>query len=513
MRNSDETRAVIYARYSSHSQRDESIEGQLRECHDFAEKNGFIVIHEYCDHALSGKTDKRPQFQKLIKDSERHQFDAVIMYTLDRFARNRYDSAIYKSKLKKNGVRVYYAKQPMPDTPEGIILESVLEGYAEYYSENLSRNVKRGMRENALKCMSLGTATPLGYVVGEDKKFHIDPIGANTVKEIFQRYADGQSARKIIDWCNAQGFKTARGNPFNKNSLSRILRNEKYIGVYKFDDVVIEGGVPQIIDKQLFEKVQRMCKLNRKSKARHKAKEPYLLATKLFCGHCGAPMIGESGTSKLGITHRYYKCSNRKHKHNCDKSTEKKQDIEKFVVKYTVNTVLTDSNIDKIADKAVEIIAKESADQTYLIELKDRLKAVEKKIDNVLSAIEDGFYTQSTKDRLIALEGEKQDLEIQIAKEEMTKPTITKDHIVYWLKSFIKGDINDIRYQQKIIDTLVNSVYAYDDHFVFAFNISGNNTATLSRSDITCMSPPYGINPNTPFIINKYCFVFYTFRN
>lgn len=104
-------------------------------------KNDMTVINEYCDRAISGKTDNRPSFQRLIKDSEKGQFDAVIMYTLDRFARNRYDSAIYKAKLKKNGVKIFYAKQPMPDTPEGIILESVLEGYAEYYSENLSRNI------------------------------------------------------------------------------------------------------------------------------------------------------------------------------------------------------------------------------------------------------------------------------------------------------------------------------------------------------------------------------------
>ena len=132
------------------------------------------------------------------------------MYTLDRFARNRYDSAIYKAKLKKNGVRVYYAKQPMPDTPEGIILESVLEGYAEYYSENLARNIKRGIRENALQGLATGGANLLlGYTVGEDRKYAIDPTGAKIVQEIFQLYADGMSATQIIAYCNERGYKTA----------------------------------------------------------------------------------------------------------------------------------------------------------------------------------------------------------------------------------------------------------------------------------------------------------------
>ena len=195
-------------------------------------KNDFVVIDEYCDRAISGKTDNRPMFQKLIKDSERGHFDAVIMYTLDRFARNRYDSAIYKTKLKKNGVRVFYAKQPMPDTPEGIILESVLEGYAEYYSENLARSIKRGLKENALHKIAMGSLA-LGYKIGENRQYEIEPVGAKAVQAIFTMYAEGKSQTEIVDWLNDNGFKTSRGNSFNKNSLGRILRNDKYIGVYR----------------------------------------------------------------------------------------------------------------------------------------------------------------------------------------------------------------------------------------------------------------------------------------
>lgn len=507
----DLIKAVIYARYSSHNQRDESIEGQLRECHEFANKNEMTVIGEYCDHALSGKTDKRPQFQKLIKDSDKGHFEAVIMYTLDRFARNRYDSAIYKAKLKKNGVKVYYAKQPMPDTPEGIILESVLEGYAEYYSENLSRNIKRGMRDNALKCMSLGQKPPLGYVIDADKHFQIEPVGAKVVREIFQKYADGMSATQIVNWCNEQGFKTSRGNPFNKNSLSRILHNDKYIGIYRYMDIEIEGGIPQIIDKDLFDKVQSMRKRNRKAKARSKAKEQYLLTTKLFCGYCGSPMIGESGTSKSGKIYHYYKCANRKRKHNCDKKNEKKDILESTVVQYTVDTVLTDENIDKIADKAIELIKKEAADDSYLNGLKERLKSVDNKLENLVKAIEDGLYSKTTKDRLTALESEKQDIEIQITQEQIKKPILTKDHIVFWLESFRKGEISDVKYQQKIIDALINSVFMYDDKIVFTFNLSSNNTATLECSDIDHLAPPNCLNPNTPIIV-KHCFVFCKMR-
>ena len=504
-------KAVIYARYSSHNQREESIEGQLHECHEFAQKNGFTVVDEYCDRAISVKTGNRPMFQKLIKDSEKGHFDAVIMYTLDRFARNRYDSAIYKAKLKKNGVRVFYAKQPMPDTPEGIILESVLEGYAEYYSENLARSIKRGLKENALHGIYM-SSPPLGYVIGKDRKLEIDPTSSKAVIEIFNQYAEGKSMAEIIVWLNEKGYKTSRGNAFNKNSLQRILRNDKYIGVYRYDDVVIEDAIPPIIDKALFEKVQATFKHNYAARARKKAQEDYLLSTKLFCGHCGSPMIGESGTSKSGKVHHYYKCAGRKREKNCDKKVEKKEWIERVVVEYTVKEVLTDGNIELIATKAMELINKEMADTSLLVGLQSQLKETNKKIKNLMSAIEQGIITPTTKERLEELEENRRELEGQIAHEEMKKPLLSKERIMFWLVSFKSGDIRDIEYQQRVIDTLVNSVYLYDEgdkgrKLVLTFNVSGSNTLTIQCSDIEGSTPPNSANPNTLFFV-KHCFGF-----
>ena len=119
-------KAVIYARYSSHNQREESIEGQLRKCREYAEKNGFVIIEEYIDRAMSAKTDNRFDFQRMIKDSDKGHFQAVIMYTMDRFARNRYDSAMYKAKLRKNGVKLYYTEQSISEEPEEFVDLSAL---------------------------------------------------------------------------------------------------------------------------------------------------------------------------------------------------------------------------------------------------------------------------------------------------------------------------------------------------------------------------------------------------
>jgi site-specific DNA recombinase len=424
------------------------------------------------------------------------------MYTLDRFARNRYDSAIYKAKLKRNGVKIFYAKQPMPDTPEGIILESVLEGYAEYYSENLARSIKRGMKENALHGIPMGNP-PLGYKIGKDRQYEIDPVGAKAVEIIYTMYAEGKSKAQIVKWLNTHGYKTSIGNAFNKNSLYGILKNDKYIGVYRFDDVVLENAIPPIIDKKLFKKVQSTLQHNHAARAKSKAVEDYLLTSKVFCGHCGEPLVGECGTSKTGRLYHYYKCATRKKKAgSCDKKVEKKEWLEQIVVRFTVQQVLTDENIDKISTRTMEFIEKELQDTSVLTTLQEQLRETNKRIKNLISAIEQGIITPTTKERLENLEEERRNLEGQIAKEEIKKPLLTKERIVYWLESFKRGDIKDIEYQRRIIDTLVNSIYVYDDgdngrKLVLTFNISGNNTLTIKSSDLQDIIVQNTKNPNS----------------
>ena len=187
--------AVIYARYSSDNQREESIEGQLRECKEYADQNGITVVRTYIDRALSAKTDSRPQFQQMIHDSATHTFEAVLVWKLDRFSRNRYDSAHYKRILKNNRVHVVSVTEPISNTPEGIMLESLLEGMAEYYSAELAEKVSRGHKENALKAKFNGGPVPLGYRIDSEHHYQIDPTTAPVVQEAFQRYAAGESGR------------------------------------------------------------------------------------------------------------------------------------------------------------------------------------------------------------------------------------------------------------------------------------------------------------------------------
>lgn len=284
--------------------------------------------------------------------------------------------------------------------------------------------------------------------------------------------------------------------------------------MYRYDDVILENAVPPIIDKNLFDKVQLIIKRNYNTRARNKAHMDYLLTTKLFCGHCGSPMVGESGTSKSGKVHHYYKCCKRKREHACNKKTERKDWIEQLVVQYTVSHVLTDERIDMIATKVMELVEKDLQDTSVLVSLQGALKDVNKKINNIMIAIEEGIFTYTVKDRLETLEQEKCSIEEQIFREELKKPFLTKERIVHWLNSFKDGDINNIEYRRRIIDALVNSVFVYDDgdgnkgrKIVLTFNYSGENTLTLKSSDIENVAPPNEANPNTFFFV-KHCFGF-----
>ena len=289
--------AVIYARYSSDNQREESIEGQIRECTAYAEKNGITIVKHYIDRAISAKTDNRPEFQQMIKDSDKKLFDIVLVWKLDRFARNRYDSARYKTQLKKNGVKLMSATEIISEGPEGIILESVLEGYAEYYSADLSEKVIRGMTENALKGKFTGGAIPFGYIINADHRFEIDPLTAPFVAETFQRYNDGQTMREIRDWLNEKGVKNQRGGLMTFNTIQHMLNNRRYIGELKYRDVLIPDAIPSIVSAELFNDVQEKIAKNKKAPARRKAEDDYLLTTKLFCGY---DMYPQFWTPRIG---------------------------------------------------------------------------------------------------------------------------------------------------------------------------------------------------------------------
>lgn len=519
-------KAVLYGRYSSHSQNDASIEQQFADCRRFAKDNDIQIVGEYADRHLSGTSDKRPEFQRMIKDSAKGHFQAVICWKVDRFARNRYDAATYKVRLKSHGVKLLYAKETIPDGPEGILLESILEGSAEYYSANLAQNVKRGLMDNA-KQAKVANSLPLGYKSDSSKKYIVEPIGAAIVKEIFELYDSGVSYKDIVKILNEKGCRTKNGTPFSKNSLYSILKNERYTGTYIYGDIRIENAIPVIVPIELFQRAQERLRKNKRSPAAAKGHVDFILTGKLFCGHCGDAMVGESGTGKSGRTYYYYKCRTQKKTRQCDKKPARKHEIESLLLEMTIKNVLQDDVIDTIARAAVELQLRER-ENSPLKGFEQQLKDTKKSIHNLVAAIEAGIITPSTKQRLLELEERKIQLENEIARASIEQPLISYDQILYWLELLKNHAIHDEQYGEKLLEIFISKIFLYDNHIKIIYRYTkdeneidipmdfdeefcktGENTqfiSTNNRSDLLPCTRLNNFNLNTLYI-TKNCVI------
>ena len=452
--------ACLYVRYSSTNQTEQSIEGQLRVCKDFCKRHDIRVVEIYADRATSASKDieKRVNFLKMIKDSEKSLFDAVVVYKLDRFARSRYDSANYKYRLKRNGVQVISATENISNDPEGIILESVLEGMAEFYSAELSQKINRGMRESAYKHNSIGGSIPLGYKT-VNKKLVIDEETAPIIREAFEMYAEGRSVADICRTFNARGYKTAKGARFGKCSFSKIFHNERYIGVYQYHDYRAENAIPAIIDKKLYEQVQARMKATGKAPGRAKAKQVYLLSGKLHCGHCGSKINASCNSNGYS----YYDCYGKKNLHKeCTKRTLRKEFIERIVAQDAMS-LLTEKTIEEISTIAIQTNIHEVETTTDVPVIRSRLHETRLSLDNITKAIESGSAPETLVKRMVELEKEKKILEGELKKEEKGVVYLDKEQVVYWLSQFKDGDIEDEDFRRLLIDLFVNSVTVWDE--------------------------------------------------
>ena len=483
---------VIYARYSSAGQNDQSIDGQLDKCREYAQQRGYRVVHEYCDRALSGRyAETRPEFQRMIADSAKHAFDFVLVWKLDRFSRDRYDSAIYKKKLRANGVRVLSVTEGVGDSSESVLLEAILEAMAEEYSRQLAQNVKRGMRQNAEKCLSLGGIAPLGYRV-VNKQYEIDEDGARIVRYIHEQYADGASQKQIAAGCAQLGYCNQRGKPIDLHAVKRILANERYAGTYSYlGEIIAEDAFPAIISKELKSKVRKRLAANAKSPGHAKAKVEYLLHGKLFCGECGAPMVGECGRSSSGAVHYYYACAARKKQHTCKKRNERKDALEKYIVEYIGSHILTDDWIDAAAERVVAEYQK-SYDAAGIKPLEKQIreadKEIDKLVDTLISATADAARRRIN-ERIEAAEAKKKALEEDLSSLRIaSRVQIRKEDIVAWLCQFRGGDSADLEYRKKVIELFVNAIYIYDDKIKMFFNVT--DSAQITYPEMLALDEP-----------------------
>lgn len=413
----DRGKCVIYARFSSARQREESIEDQVRVCTMFARSNGMEVERVYADRAASARSDDRPQFQRMVSDARDGGWGVVLVYKLDRFARDRFDAASYRVRLRDAGVELVSAMEQIPDAPEGAILESVLDGVNEWYSRSLSQNVRRGMRGNAQKCKANGV-TVFGYDIGRDGRYGVNESEAAIVRGAFSMAGSGATRKEVMDWLNAQ-CRTQRGSRWTYASTATLLTNEKYAGVYSFGDVRVEGGMPAIVTREQFGAAQR--------RRPHSRYASFPLTGRLFDKETGTPYRGDSGTGCNGTRYLYYSCP-------LETGTVRypQSDVEDAVVRVMRSYLLQPGEVERLADAVLEAIS-DSDDARRLEDARARLREAERGKQRLVDAIVRGIDPSLVQDGLERAGGEVRELEEEVDRlERMTTPD--RDWAIAWIR-------------------------------------------------------------------------------
>lgn len=481
---------VIYARYSEGpKQTDQSIEGQVADCMTYAERSGIEVVKVYADRHVSGKsTAGRDEFLQMIHDAQEHRFEAVIVWKIDRFGRSRQDIAINKMRLKKAGVRLYYAQEAVPEGPEGIILESVLEGLAEYYSADLRQKVNRGIRESAKKGRVNGGMLPIGYKLNGDRHPVPDPGVAPLVQQAFQMHIAGAKTAEIRELFIRAGVKGRRGSTVSNAAIYRMLRQERYTGTWEIQGIPLD--VEPIIDLATFEEAARHFKTSR-CNAAGRANVDYMLSCRCHCGYCGKLVQGESGTGKGGKVYNYYKCGGKKRGSKCKLKAIPKDQLEMAVLEATITDVLTDEMIGKLTDRIMKIQEDEHADDPTAAFI-SRLDGCRKRQRNIVEAIEAGGGAALVS-RLSELEAEEKELQRRIRAAEIEQPMLSREVIAKWLDSFRDGDVDDPAFCARLLDTFVADMVLTNEEITIFYNITKRTgsrcSSTVRLVDLTGVEP------------------------
>lgn len=461
--------AVIYARYSSSSQTEQSIEGQLTVCQKYALDNGLQIVETYIDRAMTGTNDNRAAFQQMLADSEKNaRWEIVLVYALDRFGRNATEVAVNKQRLQKNGKTLISATQRTSvnidgtRNLDGILLENVYIGLAEYYSAELSEKIKRGQKENRRKGLHCGGHIAYGYR-SIDRKLCIDEAEAEVVRFIFDEYGHGVYVPRIIESLTERGIMHD-GAPFKPSCIYSILRNEKYVGDYEFNGETYADIYPQIITPEAFAKAKARIDENKNGK--RSTETVYLLRGKLRCGYCGMPISAECGTSRTGEKRYYYKCSGRKkYKNGCTKSVIKKELLEEFVVDFIIGELKRKKNLHNAVDAMMKMQERCTNDNLTLNILKREKKEVDSALANLVKAVERGIMSLTTNKRLHELEEEQIELERKILIEESKQAVLftRKELETYYIKALTLEPV-------RLIGTLIKEIVLYNDKIEIYLN-------------------------------------------
>ena len=491
---------VIYARFSSHGQNEQSIEAQVRICSEFANNKELNIVNIFSDKARTGTNDARPEFQRMIKSAESGAFKYINVYMFDRFARNRRDSIVYKEMLKeKYGIKVLSALEPIADDEGGEFYEMFLDWNAEKYSKRLSKRVRDGLDISVANGTYCGGHLIYGYDIDLEpipnhptkfiKRVKIKEDEAKIIRYVYEQYDKGITKKEIADDLNAQGYRY-KGKPFHYRTFDRMLSNRKYTGVFSFGKRVCDNMYSQIIDSALFERVQnRLVKNQYFAGGAATAKEPYLLVGKLFCGECGSEMISDGGTSKVGIRYYYYACKKKK-KNQCKLKRREKNDLEKNVANAVLAFLSSEENQQIIADDTINYYASKT-DEKNIKSLEKTISETRKKAEDLTAAFivaKSDLLRENIEKQMQEYEIYLKDLSAQLTKLKFERGhKITKEIIIGFIQSVLSLDMNDKNYQKIIIDNLVYKVILFEnDDCIIDFNFPGTteNHKNVDKSSI-----------------------------
>lgn len=493
----EKTRAVLYARYSTDTQTETSIDAQRRAIYEYAQKNNMIIVSEYIDRAKTGtKLVGRDNMNQMIADSKSGYFDVVLVHKSDRFARNLRDTLNLEYELKLNNVKLISTDTHFDDTPEGHLASNVNAAVSQFYSENLSTEVIKGFKESAYKGIHTGGIAPLGYDVDKvNRKLFIIEEEAQAVRMIFELHNKGVSLTQISKALNERGFTTKLGNKFGKNSLHEIIRNKKYCGYYVYnrrtgaqcgkinshknkdkDEIVeAEGKVPPIISEEVFNKAQELMN-NRKIKAgAYSAKRVYLLSGKVVCGHCGCNMTGNAKYNSKGTLTVTYSCENRRKDKTCPNLNIRRDKLDGLVVDKIAEYIFKAENIPKLTEKLRQLDLERNAEYTNTIKrIEKRIESNNIKRKRIIRAIENDYEETDFKERLAELRKENAELEKSLTevKEAALNQEITEVSVAALQEKFKRYMMSHgIGGSRILIDKFVESVTENNNQIEIVLNI------------------------------------------
>lgn len=472
-------RGVIYARYSTDKQRELSIETQISVCRKFAKENNIKIVKNYIDRGISGTTDERPSFQKMIADSKNDMFDYVIVYKSDRFARNNYYAVVYEHELEENGVRLLSATEPINDEDSSLIMKNIFRAFNQEFISTLKKRINYAFEKKVEKGEVISGKVPLGYKI-ENKKMVIDKKTAPLAQLIFKMYATGKSSSEIRDYLDKKGIRSKLGNKISRNSILQIIGNEKYTGMFKYNGNEYPNYYPALISKEMFQICKEKRAFFREAGATNKTDRVYLLRGKLFCMHCGTKMYPTNASyvnkKNEKITFFYYNCKDSKKDFGnaCSRKSVRMDLVDKIVINTIKNNLLGKQLKNTL--EQIKRFYRTTPDKKELNALQEKLSLIDVEINNIINAIKSGIDSVALKEELIRLEKEKKEITInlEILKKEST-PIIDEDAFYFWADQFKESKLSK-KEERELVEIFIDKIIVGDKSLLIAYNINKNKT-------------------------------------